>query len=93
MGGPALQMDMFGGGDGALPEPYTPKVEHVRNRLVEMVETMRAAETWPWSSSRTKLFRETVWDYLLNLLPDQNEAARWRADLDEQAARLDRRAA
>ena len=82
------QGDLFGAAESVGPAPYQVKPEHVRNRLVDMVETMRGASAWPWSASRVKLFRETVWPYLLGLL-DEAEAPDWRAKLDAEAARLD----
>lgn len=84
----APQGDLFGVAEDSGPAPYQVKPEHVRNRLVDMVEAMRGAEAWPWSPSRTKLFRETVWPYLLGLLPE-DEAADWRGKLEAEAARLD----
>lgn len=85
---PSPQGDLFGVAEGGGPAPYEVNPEHVRNRLVDMVDAMHEAEAWPWSGSRTKLFRETVWPYLLNLLPE-DEAADWRSRLDAEAARLD----
>lgn len=85
---PAQQGDLFGGAAPSGPAPYQVKPQHVRNRLIDMVETMQGAQAWPWSPSRTKLFRETVWPYLLDLLPP-DEAVDWRAQLDAEAARLD----
>lgn len=84
----APQGDLFGGAEPSGPAPYQVKPQHVRNRLIDMVETLSGAQAWPWSTSRTKLFRETVWPYLLALLPEA-EAADWRAKLDAETARLD----
>jgi hypothetical protein len=86
--GAAPQGDLFGVAEDGGPPPYQVKPQHVRNRLIDMVETMQGAQAWPWPASRTKLFRQTVWPYLLGLLP-QAEAADWRARLDAEAARLD----
>src|SRR4051794_34261190 len=83
---PPPQADLFG--EGPAQPAYKVKREHVLNRLVEMLADMRAAEHWPWSETRVTLNRETVWPYLLRFLPE-DEAARWRADLDAEAARLD----
>lgn len=83
---PAPQADLFG--DEAAAPAYRVKRDHVVNRLVEMLADMRGAPRWPWSETRVTLNRETVWPYLLRLLPD-DEAARWRADLDAEAERLD----
>lgn len=44
---------------------------------------------WPWEGSQLALRRETVWPYLIRLLPDRDEAERWRRDLAVEAARLD----
>ena len=45
------------------------------------------AETWPWDED----YRETLWErtlpYLYAKLPDQAEAAEWKARLDAEAAR------
>lgn len=82
------QPDLFGETEPPSRPAYEVKREHVMNRLVEMLADMRAAETWPWSETRVTLNRETVWPYLLHLLPD-DEAARWRHDLATEAARLD----
>ena len=61
----------------------------MRAPLAEALERMRAAQTWPWSGSWLKLQRESSWPYLIRLLPDPEEAERWRADLAAEAARLD----
>lgn len=85
---PGPQGALFGDAASARPAPYQVKPEHVRNRLIDMLGAMRGVEAWPWSASRTKLFRETVWPYLLALLPEE-EAADWRGKLDREAVRLD----
>ncbi len=82
------QGDLFGGESEPQAPRYEVKPAHVRSRLIEMVDAMRGADAWPWSASRTKLFRETVWPYLLSLLPEA-EASDWRAKLDAEAIRLD----
>lgn len=86
---PAPQADLFGEASPPAQPAYQVKREHVLNRLVEILADMRGADRWPWSETRTTLNRETVWPYLLRLLPD-DDAARWRADLDAEAGRLDR---
>lgn len=85
---PGPQGDLFGDDAPAGPVPYEVKPDHVRNRLIDMLDAMRGVEAWPWSASRTKLFRETVWPYLLGLLPE-DEAADWRGKFDRETARLD----
>ena len=90
---PGPQADLFGDDAPAATAPaYMVKREHVVNRLVEMLADMRGAARWPWSETRVSLNRETVWPYLLRLLP-ADEAARWRADLDRETERLDGEAA
>jgi len=76
------------GSDPAAPPPFVPDRDHVIARLTEMLEQLRAADSWPWRPSRERLNRETVWPYLLGFLPEA-EAAVWRADLEAEANRLD----
>jgi hypothetical protein len=85
---PPRQGDLFGVGEAARPAPYQVKPEHVLNRLVEMLTEMRGAAAWPWDETRMELYRNIVWPHLLRLLPS-DEAERWRADLEAEAARLD----
>jgi hypothetical protein len=86
------QADLFGEPESKALANYTPKPEHLRNRLVDFVTRMRAAGEWPWAGTQLALYRDTVWPYLLRLLPDRDEAERWRGDLDVEAARLDKAA-
>lgn len=86
---PEPQADLFGAPEPARPAAYVPKPEHVRSGLIESLAAMRAAQNWPWQGSQLTLKRETVWPYLIRLLPDREEAERWRVDLDAEAARLD----
>ena len=87
------QADLFGAAEASpasgRPGAYTPKPEHVRAGLIEALALLRASERWPWSGSWLKLQRESTWPYLIRLLPDRDEAERWRADLALEAARLD----
>lgn len=71
------------------PKPYVPNPQHVRNRLQDMLDTMRASANWPWKPSTVKFYRETVWPYLYSKLTDQEEAARWRTQIETEIARLD----
>ena len=84
------QPDLFGDAQ-AGPKPYVPKPEHVRNSLQSLVNKMQAAKTWPWNPSVVDLHRERSFAYLCGLLPDQDEAARWRALIEAEIARLDER--
>ncbi|MEX2166180.1 MAG: hypothetical protein WD852_04050 [Methyloceanibacter sp.] len=85
---PPAQADFFGD-SLALPKAYVPDPRHVRNRLTEMLATMRAAEQWPWEPVMVSLYRESVFPYLCDKLPDREEATRWRAEIDAEIARLD----
>jgi hypothetical protein len=54
-----------------------------------MRAAMRAAKRWPWEQVMVELYRETVWPYLYTRLPDQDEADRWRGEIEAEIARLD----
>ena len=88
---PTTQPDLFG--DAAAAPAYVPKAEHVRNSLQSLLSKMQAAETWPWSPATVRLHRESTFAYLCERLPDREEAARWRALIEAEAARLDAAAA
>ena len=49
---------------------------------------MRASERWPWESEMVALYRERVIPYFCKKLP-KAEAARFRAEIKAEAARLD----
>ena len=85
---PNDQADLFGPAETA-PRAYVPDPRHVRNRLDDMLAKMRAAHAWPWEPVMVSLYRETVWPYLFERLPDREEAARWRAEIEAEIARLD----
>lgn len=71
------------------PKRYVPNPQHVRNSLKDLLEQMRAAERWPWEGAVRSLYRDIVPPQLYAALPDPQEAARWRADIEAEAARLD----
>lgn len=85
---PPAQADLFGDAVAA-PKAYVPDARHVRNRLAEMLAAMRAAECWPWEPVMVALYRERVFPYLCERLPDAEEAARFRAEIEDEIARLD----
>ena len=85
---PLNQPDLFGEAE-ALPKAYVPDPRHVRNRLSEMLAVMRAAERWPWEPVMVALYRDRVFPYLCEKLPDVEEAARFRAEIEAESARLD----
>ena len=84
----STQIDLFG---DAAPagKAYVPTPELVRKSLQNLLDEMTKAETWPWNSSKVDLHRERTFSYLCGLLPDREEAARWRALIDTEIARLD----
>jgi hypothetical protein len=75
------------------PKRYVPDPRHVRNSLAEMLGKMRAAERWPWEGAVLELYRDIVPPQLYTDLPATEEASRWRAEIEAEAARLDAAAA
>ncbi len=71
------------------PKRYVPNPQHVRNSLTDLLGQMRAAERWPWEGAVLTLYRDIVPPQLYAELPDVDEAARWRAEIEAEAARLD----
>lgn len=82
------QPDLFGDAKSAA-SAYVPKPQHVRNRFIDFLAQMAAAETWPWDEDQVAFYRERVWPYLYEKLPDVGEAAEWRRKMEAEAARLD----
>jgi hypothetical protein len=70
------------------PKRYTPNPQHIRNRLEDLLDEMQAADRWPWDGAVLSLYRDNVLPRLCEQLPDQ-EAARWRAEIEVQVRRLD----
>lgn len=96
---PVNQRDLFGeahpdhfGDVRPAPRTYVPKPQHVRNRFIDFLAQMSTAETWPWDERQVAFYRERVWPYLYEKLPDAEEAAEWRRKMEAEAARLDRAA-
>lgn len=79
------QQDLFGG--AAIPA-YTPKPEHVRNHLADLLAQKRAAQSWPWEEVMVELHVSRTVPYLCELLPDRDEAADWRVRFDAEITRL-----
>ncbi|HEY1638890.1 MAG TPA: hypothetical protein VGF62_10220, partial [Rhizomicrobium sp.] len=73
------------------PKRYVPDPRHVRNSLTDLLGQMRTAKRWPWEGAVLKLYRDIVPPQLYAALPDAEESARWRADIEAEAARLDSR--
>jgi hypothetical protein len=83
-----VQPSLFPEDDLPVPQPAQ-GVDAVRNRLIEIRDTMRASASWPWQATTVALYRESVWPYLLGRLPDKDEAARLKAEIDAEVARLE----
>ena len=62
--------------------------DEVRERLEAMLLKMRAAASWPWKPSTVSNYRENLWPALLAKLA-QADAARLRAEMAAETARLD----
>ena len=82
------QPDLFGEVKPAV-RAYVPNPQHVRNRFIDFMAQMTAAEKWPWNEDRVEFFRTSVWPYLYERRPDAAEAAEWKRKLEAEAARLD----
>jgi len=80
------QIDLFGESVGA--PRYAPKPEHVRNRLQSILDTLRAADSWPWPPVIVRQYRDLTLPYLYEQLHDPAEAARWIELFDAEIARL-----
>jgi hypothetical protein len=86
----AVQSSLFAENEmGPKPKVYVPNPEHVRNRLRGLLEEMRDARHWPWKGAVLNLYRDIVPPQLFAALPDAEEAACWRAEIEAEAARLD----
>ena len=81
-----FQPDLF---DPAPAQTYQVNPQHVRNRFIDFLAQMQAAETWPWDEDDLDTLRTRTWPYLYAKLPDQTEAAEWKVKLETEAARLD----
>ena len=85
-----MQQSLFADEEmGPKPKAYTPNPNAVRNRLRGLLEEMREAEQWPWQGAHLTLYRDIVPPQLYAALSDADEAARWRSEIEAEAARLD----
>jgi hypothetical protein len=83
-GGPA-QADLFG---VPAPKAYVPDPRHVRNRLADLLDKMKAAESWPWEPVIARMHRDRTIPYLCQLLP-VDESDDWRRSFEAEIARLE----
>jgi hypothetical protein len=72
-----------------LPRRPLHDPQEARERLQAMLDKMRAAASWPWKAATVSSYRESLWPSLLGRLADDAEAARFRAEIEAEAARLD----
>ena len=54
-----------------------------------MLAVMRSSKSWPWEPDTVEFYRERVWPYLYEKLPDRDEAGRFRAEIEAEIARFD----
>jgi hypothetical protein len=81
--------DLFG---APKPAAYRVNPQHVINRFIEFEAQMKAATDWPWDEDEVATLRGRTWPYLLNKLIEVDcaaEAAKWKAIMEAEAARLD----
>ena len=83
------QSDLF----GSAPKPaHRVNPQHVINRFIDFEAQMKAATTWPWDEDEVARLRGRTWPYLYNKLIEVDhaaEAAKWKAVMEAEAARLD----
>ncbi len=77
------QTDLFGA--EAAPA-YRPNPDKVRARLHRILAEARAAQRFPWDSSRVSLYR-TIFPQMTLFLPE-DEAAQLRLDFEAEMTRL-----
>ncbi len=83
------QQDLFG---GETKPAYTPKPEHVRNRLQSLLAEMAAAQSWPWDEVMVELHVGRTVPYLCGLIADPAEAEDWRQRFAAEQSRLSKAA-
>ncbi len=83
---PSPQPDLFGG--PAAPPAYVVPYPIAVNTLTKTLALLQASARWPWDADMKAARMERTVPKLLGVLP-ADEAADWRARIDEQAARLD----
>ncbi len=90
---PARQGDLFGH-DGPDPSEddfetpvYYPDLDKVREELRRILAEAKAAQSMPWDSQRTALYR-TIFPQMTNCLPEE-ESAQLRFEFAAELARLE----
>ncbi len=77
------QPDLFG---AEVIPAYRPDPDKVRARLHKILAEARAAQSFPWESTRISLYR-TIFPQMSLFLPDE-EAAQLRLEFECELARL-----
>jgi hypothetical protein len=84
-----VQPSFFADEDLAPPPTFRKADPNLaRNKLIFMLNLMRDATKWPWREEQLRVIRETLWPQALTALPPE-EAARFRAEIEAESARLD----
>lgn len=84
-----VQQTLFAEEEMAVPKKRSlPNPGFMRSRLMFALNLMRNAATWPWEEERVRWFRQSYWPEAYAALPER-EAARFRAQIEAEAARLD----
>src|SRR5262249_45376469 len=78
------QTDLFGD-DAPTPE-YRADPDQVRQELYRILAEARAAQTMPWDTKRTRLYR-TIFPQMTNWLPEE-EGTQLRFEFETELARL-----
>lgn len=82
---PSPQPDLFGG--PAAPPAYVVPYPIAVNTLTKTLALLQGSARWPWDADMKAARMERTVPKLLDVLPP-DEAADWRARIDEQVARL-----
>ena len=82
-----VQLDLFADSEPApRPAPnYLPDPDKVRVKLLDVLDELRAAQSFPWDARRKQYWR-TVFPQMTNWLPGE-EAARLRAEFAAEMRR------
>jgi hypothetical protein len=76
--------DLFG---SQPAQPYRPDPDKVRARLNRILGEARAAQSFPWETTRVSLYR-TIFPQMTLLLPEE-EGAQLRFEFEAELARLE----
>lgn len=83
------QLSLFGFGEGLMEPPvrrFVPDTELIRRRLLNVLDTARAATTMPWPDRDARMW-QTVFPQMADWLPDE-EADQLRFEFVREIERL-----